>query len=136
VHTHVAQHVENGTDSWSFGVGQLNSVPFGAVLIADLHAHMEQQFARIARDRVATVGIEAEPRWSMTTCCASGINVASGAVFDIHSGSPERPLGFSEQTINRLNLVPTETGIIPTTGICAGRTQYVNFMSVRGMGQQ
>src|SRR5258707_9537963 len=70
----------------------------------------------------------------MTTCCASGINVPSGPVFDIHSGSPERPLGFSEQIINRLNPVPTGTGIIPMAGISVGRTQYVDFMSVKEWG--
>jgi hypothetical protein len=50
--------------------------------------------------------------------------------------TPERPLGFSKQIIDSTKWAPSETGSIPTAGISVGRTQYVNFMSVKGMGQQ
>ena len=39
--------------------------------------------------------------------------------------------GLSKQIINSIKWAPTEKGIIPTAGISVGRTQYVNFMSIR-----
>ena len=41
----------------------------------------------------------------------------------------DRPL--SKQVINSIKFVPAETGIIPTSGISVGTTQYMNFMSIR-----
>jgi len=63
-----------------------------------------------------------------------GIDVPSGSVYDTHSGSPEWQAGFSKQIINRLGVAPTEVAIIPTAGISVGRTQYVNFMSIKDWG--
>jgi hypothetical protein len=65
---------------------------------------------------------------------ATGINVANGSVNDKYAGSPEWQPGYSKQIINRLIRVPKEESIIPTAGISVGRTQYVNFMSVRDWG--
>ncbi len=63
-----------------------------------------------------------------------GIDVSNGSVFDVHSGSPERQPGVSKQIINKLIRVPTEVAIIPTAGMSVGRTQLVNFMSVKDWG--
>ncbi|MCW2649708.1 MAG: hypothetical protein JWR32_684 [Mycobacterium sp.] len=71
---------------------------------------------------------------SQDRALSHGISVPNGSVSDINSGSPERQLGFSKQIINRLIQVPTEVAIIPTAGISVGRTQYVNFMSVKEWG--
>jgi Domain of unknown function (DUF4185) len=65
---------------------------------------------------------------------SNGMNVPNGGVSDRYSGSPEWGPGFSKQIINSLRAVPTEVGVIPTAGISVGRTQYVNFMSVRDWG--
>jgi hypothetical protein len=63
-----------------------------------------------------------------------GISVPNGSPGDRYSGSPERQPGFSKQIINKLIRVPAEEAIIPTAGISVGRTQYLNFMSVRNWG--
>jgi len=65
---------------------------------------------------------------------ARGINVANGSVSDPYSGSPLWQPGYAKQIINKLIRVPTEESIIPTAGISVGRTQYVNFMSVKQWG--
>jgi Domain of unknown function (DUF4185) len=60
-----------------------------------------------------------------------GINVANGSVSDPYSGSPELRPGLAKQIIPSIRWAPTEKGIIPTAGISVGRTQYVNFMSIK-----
>ncbi|HZA12580.1 DUF4185 domain-containing protein [Mycobacterium sp.] len=71
---------------------------------------------------------------SQDRALSHGIDVPAGSVSDIHSGSPERQPGFSKQIINRLGVAPAEVAVIPTAGVSVGRTQYVNFMSVRDWG--
>lgn len=66
---------------------------------------------------------------------ADGIHVTSGDRFNKYSGSPVHQAGFSKQIINSIKWAPNETGIIPTSGISVGRTQYVNFMSIRNWGR-
>ncbi|GBE68112.1 hypothetical protein MFM001_45740 [Mycobacterium sp. MFM001] len=66
---------------------------------------------------------------------ADGIAVAPGVVNDRYSGSPVWQTGMSKQVINSIKAAPHETGIIPTAGISVGRTQYVNFMSIREWGR-
>ena len=39
--------------------------------------------------------------------------------------------GISKQIINTIKAASDEDGIIPTAGISVGRTQYVNFMSIK-----
>jgi Domain of unknown function (DUF4185) len=63
-----------------------------------------------------------------------GINVPDGSVNNRYSGSPEWVPGYSKQIINKIIRVPTEESIIPTAAISVGRTQYVNFMSVKTWG--
>jgi hypothetical protein len=60
-----------------------------------------------------------------------GIHVAPGSATDRYAGSPSYPSGLSRQIINTMKRAPHETGIIPTAGIAIGRTQLVNFMSIR-----
>lgn len=60
-----------------------------------------------------------------------GIAVPPGAASNRYAGSPLWRLGISKQIINSTRWAPTEDGIIPTAGISVGRTQYVNFMSIK-----
>ena len=62
---------------------------------------------------------------------AKTISVPNGAVSNRYSGSPLWAPGLSKQIINSIKFAPSETGIIPTAGIAVGRTQYVNFMSIK-----
>ncbi|CAN5662395.1 hypothetical protein BH09ACT7_BH09ACT7_44980 [soil metagenome] len=48
-----------------------------------------------------------------------------------YSGSPVWAQGLSKQIINSINAAPTEKGIIPTAGISVGKSQYLNFMSIK-----
>lgn len=66
---------------------------------------------------------------------AQGIHVAPGAASNKYSGSPLALPGFSRQVIHSIKFAPQETGVIPTAGISVGRTQYINFMSVRNWGR-
>jgi Domain of unknown function (DUF4185) len=59
------------------------------------------------------------------------INVPDGVVNNRYSGSPVWRQGISKQIIDSIKAAPTEDGIIPTAGISVGRTQYLNFMSIR-----
>ena len=59
------------------------------------------------------------------------ISVPDGVASNRYSGSPVWAPGLSKQIINSIKWAPTEKGIIPTAGISVGRTQYVNFMSIR-----
>jgi len=42
------------------------------------------------------------------------------------SGSPVWTNGLSKQVVNTIHKAAHETGIIPTSGISIGRTQYMN----------
>ncbi|BBX95650.1 hypothetical protein AWC15_05070 [Mycobacterium lacus] len=64
-----------------------------------------------------------------------GIHITPGDPANRYSGSPVRHPNFSKQIINSIKWAPNETGIIPTAGISVGRTQYVNFMSIRDWGR-
>ncbi|KAA1249532.1 DUF4185 domain-containing protein [Mycobacterium simiae] len=66
---------------------------------------------------------------------ADGIQVAPADAANRYSGSPVRQPGFSKQLINSIKWAPNETGIIPTAAVSVGRTQYVNFMSIRDWGR-
>lgn len=59
-----------------------------------------------------------------------GITVAPGVPSDKYSGSPVRSPGFAKQILPGLKWAPQE-GMIPTAGISVGRTQYINFMSIK-----
>jgi Domain of unknown function (DUF4185) len=59
------------------------------------------------------------------------ISVPNGVMSNRYSGSPLWAPGISRQIINTTKWAPNETGIIPTAGISVGRTQYINFMSIR-----
>jgi hypothetical protein len=59
------------------------------------------------------------------------INVPDGVVSNRYSGSPLWRQGLSKQIINSVKGAPTEDGLIPTAGISVGRTQYLNFMSIK-----
>ena len=65
---------------------------------------------------------------------SQGIHVPNGAVGNAYSGSPVWQPGLSKQVINSIRRAPTEASVIPTAGISVGRTQYVNFMSVKQWG--
>ncbi|HKP43980.1 MAG TPA: DUF4185 domain-containing protein [Mycobacterium sp.] len=62
---------------------------------------------------------------------AKTISVPNGVVSNSYSGSPLWAPGVSKQIINSTKWAPTETGIIPTAGISVGKTQYLNFMSIK-----
>ena len=59
------------------------------------------------------------------------ISVPNGVVANQYSGSPMWAPGVSKQIINSTKWAPSETGIIPTAGVAAGRNQYLNFMSIK-----
>jgi hypothetical protein len=63
-----------------------------------------------------------------------GITVAPGVASDRYSGSPVRQAGFSKQILPGVKWAPQE-GMIPTAGISVGRTQYINFMSIKQWGR-
>ncbi|MUM05826.1 MULTISPECIES: DUF4185 domain-containing protein [unclassified Mycolicibacterium] len=60
-----------------------------------------------------------------------GISVPPGSVSNPYSGSPEWQPGISKQTIPTIRWAPVEKGIIPTSGIAVGKTQYASFMSIK-----
>jgi hypothetical protein len=60
-----------------------------------------------------------------------GISVPPGAVGNIYSGSPLQQPDFSKRVIPGLKLVSDQEGMIPTAGISVGKTQYLNFMSIK-----
>lgn len=59
------------------------------------------------------------------------VAVTDGVVGNPYSGSPVWRSGISKQIINTIGRAQAETGIIPTAGIAIGRTQIINFMSIR-----
>lgn len=62
---------------------------------------------------------------------ANTISVPNGVVSNKYSGSPLWASNISKQIVNSTKWAPSETGIIPTAGIAAGRAQYLNFMSIK-----
>ena len=62
---------------------------------------------------------------------ARGIEVGPGAVGNAYSGSPVWRPNLSKQIINSIDYAPQEKGIIPTAGVAVGKTQYLNFMSIK-----
>jgi len=64
-----------------------------------------------------------------------GIHVANGVPNDRYSGSPVWTTGLSKQVVYSIHRAPNETGIIPTAAISIGRTQYMNFMSIKQWGR-
>jgi hypothetical protein len=65
---------------------------------------------------------------------SDGIAVAPGMPSDRYSGSPVRQANFSKQVIPGVKWAHQE-GMIPTAGISVGRTQYMNFMSIKNWGR-
>ncbi|AKS36725.1 hypothetical protein AFA91_28595 [Mycolicibacterium goodii] len=59
------------------------------------------------------------------------VAVPNGVVRNKYSGSPVWAPGISKQIINSTKWAATEKGIIPTAGVSVGKTQYLNFMSIR-----
>jgi Domain of unknown function (DUF4185) len=59
------------------------------------------------------------------------VAVPDGVVANKYSGSPVWKQGISKQIINSIGQAPEETGIIPTAGVAVGKTQYLNFMSIK-----
>ncbi len=59
------------------------------------------------------------------------VQVTDGVVGNPYSGSPVWRPGISKQIINSINKASSETGIIPTAGVAVGKSQLVNFMSIR-----
>ena len=66
---------------------------------------------------------------------SDGINVAPGVPSDSYSGSPVRQPNFAKQVIPGIKLARAQEGMIPTAGISVGRTQYMNFMSIKNWGR-
>jgi Domain of unknown function (DUF4185) len=68
-------------------------------------------------------------QWRYNTLMRSADHSLSSTV-DVASSPALRP-GISKQIIKTIRAAPDEDGIIPTAGISVGRTQYLNFMSIR-----
>ncbi|MBS4728178.1 DUF4185 domain-containing protein [Mycobacterium sp. SM1] len=66
---------------------------------------------------------------------SDGISVGPGVPFNKYSGSPVRQVNFSKQILPGIKWAPTQEGMIPTAGISVGRTQYINFMSIKRWGR-
>ncbi|HEX5143180.1 MAG TPA: DUF4185 domain-containing protein [Mycobacterium sp.] len=62
---------------------------------------------------------------------AHSISVADGSVNDPYSGSPQWRPGLSKEVVRSIKWAPDEQGVIPTAGISVGRTQLMNFMSIK-----
>ncbi|EUA24336.1 hypothetical protein I552_3315 [Mycobacterium xenopi 3993] len=61
---------------------------------------------------------------------SDGITVPAGVPNDRYSGSPMQQPNFSKQVLPGIKWASQE-GMIPTAGIAIGRTQYMNFMSIK-----
>jgi hypothetical protein len=59
------------------------------------------------------------------------VSIPNGVVNNKYSGSPLWAPALSKQVINSIKFARSETGIIPTSGISVGTTQYMSFMSIR-----
>lgn len=62
---------------------------------------------------------------------AQTIAIPNGVVNNKYSGSPLWAPALSKQIVNSVKFARSETGIIPTSGISVGTTQYMSFMSIR-----
>jgi hypothetical protein len=60
-----------------------------------------------------------------------GLSIPPGSVSDQYAGSPEWRPGISRPILPAMKWAQTETGIIPTAGIAVGKTQILNFMSIK-----
>ncbi|WP_409430134.1 DUF4185 domain-containing protein [Mycobacterium sp. SMC-16] len=60
-----------------------------------------------------------------------GIHIPPGSVTNPYSGSPEWQPNLAKQTIPTIRWAPVEKGIIPTSGVSVGKTQYASFMSIK-----
>ncbi|MGB8406126.1 MAG: DUF4185 domain-containing protein [Mycobacterium sp.] len=60
-----------------------------------------------------------------------GVSVPAGSISDPYSGSPEWQPSLSKQVIPTIRWAQPEKGIIPTSGIAVGKTQYASFMSIK-----
>jgi hypothetical protein len=68
---------------------------------------------------------------SQDSALSKTVAVPNAVLANKYAGSPVWRPALSKQIINSIGRAPQETGIIPTAGISVGRTQYVNFMSIR-----
>lgn len=68
------------------------------------------------------------------TNLADGISVADGVPGDSTSGAVVQPAGFASEVIPSLGIAGVEDTVIPTAAIAIGKTQYLNYMSVREWG--
>jgi hypothetical protein len=68
---------------------------------------------------------------SQDSALSKTVAVPNAVVSNRYSGSPVWRPGLSKQIINSIGRAPEETGIIPTAGISVGKSQYLNFMSIR-----
>ena len=59
------------------------------------------------------------------------VSIPDGVVNNKYSGSPLWAPALSKQIVNSVKFARSETGIIPTSGIAVGTTQYMSFMSIR-----
>ncbi|MGA8332151.1 MAG: DUF4185 domain-containing protein, partial [Mycobacterium sp.] len=66
---------------------------------------------------------------------AHGIHVADGVPNNPYSGSPVWAPGLSKQVLPSIHKAAHETGVIPTAAVSIGRTQYMNFMSIKNWGR-
>ncbi|MCV7031677.1 DUF4185 domain-containing protein [Mycobacterium sherrisii] len=66
---------------------------------------------------------------------SQGIHFADGVPNNNYSGSPVWTNGLSKQVVNTIHKATHETGIIPTSAISIGRTQYMSYMSIRRWGR-
>src|ERR1700761_3390157 len=64
-----------------------------------------------------------------------GLHVTDGVPNDRYSGSPVWAPGLSKQVLNSIHKAGHETGIIPTSAMSLGRTQYMSFMSIKNWGR-
>ena len=64
-----------------------------------------------------------------------GIHIADGMPSNNYSGSAVWANGLSKQVVNSIHKAGHETGIIPTAAMSLGRTQYMNYMSIRQWGR-
>jgi len=64
-----------------------------------------------------------------------GLHVADGVPNNPYSGSPVWAPGLSKQVLNSIHKASHETGIIPTSAMSLGRTQYMSFMSIKNWGR-
>lgn len=65
---------------------------------------------------------------------SDGISVSNGVPGDPNSGAVVQPAGFASEIVPSLGVAGIEDTVIPTAAIAIGKTQYMNYMSVREWG--